>query len=176
MTPPSDTVLLFGRFHPLLVHLPIGLLVLLAFLELLARWPRFNKANASAGSILALAVPASIVTAVCGWLLSRGGGYENSLLQWHKWTGIAVATMCAGIGLVYWLDLKKLYRWGLVATFAALVGASLGKLTSPVAVQTRGGEILNVYFRPQSGACRDVYLEGDARVVYQGELWVEELK
>ena len=124
MIPPSDTVLLFGRFHPLLVHLPIGLLVLLAFLELLARWPRFNKANASAGSILALAVPASIVTAVCGWLLSRGGGYEDSLLQWHKWTGIAVATMCAGIGLVYWLDLKKLYRWGLVATFAVLVSAS----------------------------------------------------
>ena len=77
MIPPSDTVLLFGRFHPLLVHLPIGLLVLLAFLELLARWPRFNKANASAGSILALAVPASIVTAVCGWLLSRGGGFAK---------------------------------------------------------------------------------------------------
>ena len=59
---------------------------------------------------------------------------------------------------------------------AALVGACLGKLTSPVAVQTRGGEILNVYFKPQAGACSDVYLEGDALVVYQGELWVEELK
>ncbi len=59
---------------------------------------------------------------------------------------------------------------------AALVGACLGKLDSPVAVQTRGGEILNVYFKPQAGACSDVYLEGDALVVYQGELWVEELK
>ena len=94
MTPPSDTLLLFGRFHPLLVHLPIGLIVLLAFLELLACWPRLKKANASAGAILALAVPASIVTAVCGWLLSLGGGYDDRLLQWHKWTGIAVAA-CA---------------------------------------------------------------------------------
>lgn len=59
---------------------------------------------------------------------------------------------------------------------AALVGACLGKLDSPVAVQTRGGEILNVYFKPQAGACSEVYLEGDASVVYQGELWVEELK
>ena len=59
---------------------------------------------------------------------------------------------------------------------AALVGACLGKLTSPVAVRTRGGEILNVYFKPQAGACSAVYLEGDALVVYQGELWVEELK
>ena len=124
MTPPSDTVLLFGRFHPLLVHLPIGLIVLLAFLELLACWPRLKKANASAGAILAFAVPASIVTASCGWLLSLGGGYEDRLLQWHKWTGIAVASMCVVIGLVYWLDLKKLYRLGLFATFAVLVWAS----------------------------------------------------
>ncbi len=59
---------------------------------------------------------------------------------------------------------------------AALVGACLGKLSSPVAVQTRGGEILNVFFKPEAGACSEVYLEGDALVVYQGELWVEELK
>jgi uncharacterized membrane protein/YHS domain-containing protein len=124
MTPPSDTVLLFGRFHPLLVHLPIGLIVVLAFLELLARWPRLKNASASAGPILALAVPASIITAVCGWLLSLGGGYDDQLLQWHKWTGIAVAAMCAGLGLAYWLDLKKLYRLGLWATFAVLLGAS----------------------------------------------------
>jgi diaminopimelate epimerase len=59
---------------------------------------------------------------------------------------------------------------------AALVGACLGQLSSPVAVQTRGGEILHVYFKPQAGACGEVYLEGDALVVCQGELWVEELK
>ena len=124
MTPPSDTLLLFGRFHPLLVHLPIGLIVLLTFLELLALAPRLRNANASAGSILALAVPASVATAVCGWLLSLGGSYEDGLLQWHKWSGIAVAGLCAGLGLVYWLDLKKLYRLGLVMTFGVLVWAS----------------------------------------------------
>jgi diaminopimelate epimerase len=59
---------------------------------------------------------------------------------------------------------------------AALVGACLGKLNSPVAVHTRGGEILNVYFKPEAGACGDIFLEGDALVVYRGELWVEELK
>ena len=59
---------------------------------------------------------------------------------------------------------------------AALVGASLGQLSPPVAVHTRGGEILKVYFKSQSGALSEVYLEGDALVVYQGQLWVEELK
>jgi YHS domain-containing protein/uncharacterized membrane protein len=167
MTPPSDTLLLLGRFHPLLVHLPIGLLVLLAFLELLARSPRLKSANASAGSILALAVPASIATAVCGWLLSLGGGYEDRLLQWHKWTGIAVATMCIGIGLVYWLDLKKLYRWGLFATFAVLVWASHygGSLTHGTDYLTRyapgplrtlfGGAIAPAPARNTPGAVAD---------------------
>jgi len=59
---------------------------------------------------------------------------------------------------------------------AALVGACLGKLNSPVAVHTRSGEILNVFFKPRAGACGEVFLEGDALVVYQGELWIEELK
>jgi YHS domain-containing protein/uncharacterized membrane protein/mono/diheme cytochrome c family protein len=116
---------LFGRFHPLLVHLPIGLIVVLAFLELLTRFfPRYAKANASAGAILALAVPASVASAVCGWLLSLGGGYEADLLQWHKWTGTAVAALCAVLGLMYWLDFKKAYRLGLGATCLVLVWTS----------------------------------------------------
>ncbi len=65
---------------------------------------------------------------------------------------------------------------GTGAVAAALVGACLGRLSAPVAVLTRGGEILTVSFRSQSGDCREVFLEGDALVVYQGELWLEELK
>ena len=94
MSGPSDISLFFGRLHPLLVHLPIGLIVLLALLEVLARSHRFKQANANAGLILALAVPASLVSVLCGWLLSLGGGYPDSLLQWHKWTGIATAAAC----------------------------------------------------------------------------------
>jgi YHS domain-containing protein/uncharacterized membrane protein len=124
VTPPSDTLLLLGRFHPLLVHLPIGLIVGLGLIEVLACRPRLKNANASAGPILAFAVPASVVTAICGWLLSLGGGYDDRLLQWHKWIGIAVAAMCTMIGLLYWLDLKRLYRGGLFATLVVLVWAS----------------------------------------------------
>ena len=61
MTGPSEIGLFFGRLHPLLVHLPIGLIVLLVFLELVARFPRFKQANANVGVILALAVPAAAV-------------------------------------------------------------------------------------------------------------------
>jgi diaminopimelate epimerase len=59
---------------------------------------------------------------------------------------------------------------------AALIAARLGQARSPVTVHTRGGEALTVYFTPQGEAFTQVYLEGDALVSYQGELWVDELK
>jgi len=124
MNSPSELGLFFGRLHPLLVHLPIGLIVLLAFLEVLARIPRFKHANANAGVILALAVPAAAFSVLFGWLLSLGGGYQERLLQWHKWTAIGTACVCALAALLYWLDLKRPYRWCLFCSFVALLLAS----------------------------------------------------
>jgi diaminopimelate epimerase len=65
---------------------------------------------------------------------------------------------------------------GTGAVAAALIAARLGHATSPVAVSTRGGDILSIHFRMKGEKFQEVYLEGDALVVYQGELWVEELK
>lgn len=65
---------------------------------------------------------------------------------------------------------------GTGAVAAALIAAHLGQAASPVAVHTRGGEVLTIYFQGHGEACRDIFLEGEALVVYQGELWVDELK
>lgn len=124
MTPASDLTLFLGRFHPLLVHLPIGLIVLLAFLELLGRSARFAGARAAIGPVLLLAVPTSIASVICGWLLASGGGYDEQLLQLHRWTGVAVAVLCTLLGLAHGLDLMRVYRLGLGLCFVVLVGAS----------------------------------------------------
>jgi diaminopimelate epimerase len=65
---------------------------------------------------------------------------------------------------------------GTGAVASALIAARLGQVVSPVTVHTRGGEALTVYFTPQGEAFTQVFLEGDALVFYQGELWVDELK
>jgi diaminopimelate epimerase len=65
---------------------------------------------------------------------------------------------------------------GTGAVAAAIISASLGEVASPVAVHTRGGEILTVSFQLQGDKASQVFLEGDALVVYQGELWLDELK
>ncbi|MHC1726359.1 MAG: diaminopimelate epimerase [Syntrophobacteraceae bacterium] len=65
---------------------------------------------------------------------------------------------------------------GSIAT--ALIAAARDLATSPVEVLTRSGETLVIHFDEMS---RDkifsgVYLEGDAKVVYDAELWEETLK
>lgn len=65
---------------------------------------------------------------------------------------------------------------GTGAVASALIAARLGHVQSPVAVQTRGGETLTVHFQLQGETFKEVFLEGEALVVCQGELWVDELK
>jgi diaminopimelate epimerase len=65
---------------------------------------------------------------------------------------------------------------GTGAVASALIAANLGEVSSPVLVHTRGGEILTVSFHSHAESVNEVYLEGEALVVYQGELWLDELK
>lgn len=124
MTSAPDILQFIGRFHPLALHLPIALILLLALLEAIARTRKFAHANSNAGLILAIAVPASVITALFGWLLSLAGGYDDKLLQWHKWTGIATAVVCLAAGLFYTLKHTRLYRLALVANCIVLAVAS----------------------------------------------------
>ncbi len=124
---PSDIVLFLGHLHPVLVHLPIGFLVLLAVLELLALRPRFKDANTSARIILVLAVPAAAVTAFCGWLLGEHGDYESSLLEWHERAGIGVAIATAVLLVLHLLHQRRTYRACLVVSCLLLgVAGHLG--------------------------------------------------
>jgi uncharacterized membrane protein len=84
----------FGRFHPVLVHLPIGLLLLVPIFELfglLHIWAHLQK---SAGLILLLGTIGAIFATAVGWLLAWSGGYEGETVMNHLWGGIALSTCC----------------------------------------------------------------------------------
>ena len=53
---------------------------------------------------------------------------------------------------------------------AALIAAVKGMTTSPAAMQTRGGETLNIHFEQSEDGFKNVFLEGDARLIYEGKL------
>lgn len=55
----------------------------------------------------------------------------------------------------------------------ALILAHDQGLVSPVVLTTRSGSQLKVYFTRRGDRYEDVFLEGDARVIYHGALWEE---
>ncbi|MCK4262224.1 diaminopimelate epimerase [bacterium] len=60
---------------------------------------------------------------------------------------------------------------GTGAVASAVVAFSLKKVAEiPLRVETRGGEVLKVYFNSKGQKMADVYLEGEARIIYEGEL------
>ncbi len=84
----SDFVLFLGRFHPLVVHLPIGFLLFALILEVTERFTK-NKALSAAVPIALLAGALSAVMAcVLGYMLSLSGDYDQDMLNGHLWFGV----------------------------------------------------------------------------------------
>ncbi|MFQ5578974.1 MAG: diaminopimelate epimerase [Nitrospiria bacterium] len=59
---------------------------------------------------------------------------------------------------------------GTGAVAGAVIAASLGKVSSPVTLLTRGGTRLVVTFAQDGASFKNISLEGDARVVSRGEI------
>lgn len=59
---------------------------------------------------------------------------------------------------------------GTGAVASAIIAGLKGMVSSPVKVHTKGGEVLRVYFEKQKDRVKDVFLEGGAKLVYQGKV------
>lgn len=78
-----------GRLHPLAVHLPIGLLVLIPLLEIGGLYrPALREA---AGFVLGLGFVACMGTLSLGYLLAYGSGSTGATVTRHMWGGIALS-------------------------------------------------------------------------------------
>lgn len=65
---------------------------------------------------------------------------------------------------------------GTGAVASALISSWKGLADSPVDVRVKSGEILKIHFRKTDSGFKDIYLEGKAKVVYEGHLWDEVYK
>ena len=92
----GDWLQFLGRFHPVIVHLPIGLLLLVPLLEIAGRRrPAFRE---TAGFVLWLSVPACLGSTLLGFILAFGSGDAGVGVTRHMWAGIALTiavTLCA---------------------------------------------------------------------------------
>jgi uncharacterized membrane protein len=85
----ADWLQFLGHFHPLLVHLPIGTLVLLPLLELAGMTrPALRE---TADFVLQLTAAACVITLASGFLLAYGGGVMGTIVTRHMYGGIALS-------------------------------------------------------------------------------------
>lgn len=97
--PGADWLRFFGRFHPLLVHLPIGgLFALLAAEALLGARPMGRPLVLRRALVLLFAASAGSA-ALAGWLLASEGGYDAALLDEHRRQGLIAAGLAAALAL-----------------------------------------------------------------------------
>lgn len=85
--------LFIGRFHPLLVHLPIGMLIVAFILEVMSRNRRLAVLGAAVLPVLVFGALSAVAACIAGWLLSASGGYDEEALDMHMWMGIGVAVI-----------------------------------------------------------------------------------
>ncbi|MGB5556293.1 MAG: DUF2231 domain-containing protein, partial [Flavobacteriaceae bacterium] len=80
---------LLGRLHPLIVHLPIGFIVL----GLLLQW--HDRKNKQYNNIITLiyywAGISAILACATGYLQYLGEGYSFDSIKFHLWSGITTA-------------------------------------------------------------------------------------
>jgi uncharacterized membrane protein len=80
-----------GHFHPLIVHLPIGILLTALFLQWLSGRASYRSYASVVPVVLLMGVIAAFLSCITGWVLSMTDDYDHELVSWHMWMGISVA-------------------------------------------------------------------------------------
>lgn len=97
-----DLIQFFGRFHVLVLHLPIGILMLSALMELHTIYKKTSR-NPLIDWVWFWGGVSAIGACVLGWMLSQGDGYTADAIFIHRTFGISVVV----IAIICWLYFKS---------------------------------------------------------------------
>ncbi len=103
---------LIGRFHPVLVHLPIGILLLACLFQLLTIKNRFTILQPAIPVMFFWGMLGAILSCISGYMLSLSGDYDGELVGRHQWMGIFTASLSLLLYLLYKFSISEtIARW-----------------------------------------------------------------
>jgi len=122
----ADWQQFLGRFHPLMVHLPIGFIVLVPLLEIGSKYrPALREA---AEFVLGLSFLSCLGALTLGYLLAYGSGAAGAGVSRHMWGGIAltIGVLLCLLARPYWVSgtVTRVYPTMLMCVMLVLVWAA----------------------------------------------------
>ncbi len=110
-----------GRFHPLLVHLPIGILLLACLFSFLIKKEKYAALKPALGIALFWGMLSAIASCITGFLLSKSGDYDEAAVNQHQWLGIATAITASVFYYFYRKNNPIFYQKWLPITLIGLI-------------------------------------------------------
>jgi uncharacterized membrane protein len=95
-----DFIFFLGRFHVLVLHLPIGIIVALFVLEYLSRKERYRYLEAASPYLWGATAISAVVTVVLGFMHFAEGSFTGPSGDQHRFYGTVVAVVAAGVALL----------------------------------------------------------------------------
>jgi len=144
-----------GHFHPVFVHLPIGILLITALLMSLLAYQKIQLGPDLLKILLIAGVVSAVVSCITGFLLSQSGEYDAATLNLHQWMGISVAVISvASYFIMQKINTDKVILFSISIVFVVFVsitghlGGSLTHgsdyLTSPLQSAPLDGNLLSI--------------------------------
>lgn len=140
----ADWIQFLGRFHPLLVHLPIGLIVFWPVLEILGM--RHPSLQQTAGLVIQFALATCLLALLFGLLLAYGSGESGTTVTLHLRGGVLLA-----IELLFCVSVRHSWLQTYARAYFTLLATILLTLTWTAhqgGSLTHGSDYLTHYMPP----------------------------
>lgn len=120
---------LIGKLHPLLVHLPIGIILLAMVLKIYSRYRYQQEIKTLMPFLLKMSFAACLLSGITGFVLHLSGEYDDILVHNHLYAGVGLTLMT--LVMIFTLNHKKINDvvWFVTCVLLFITGHLGGSLT-----------------------------------------------
>jgi len=95
-----ELIYFLGRFHVLILHIPLGIIIAIFILELLARREKYRHLESASPFLWMAAAVSAILTVVLGYMHFAEGGFDGPSAAQHRTFGTALAIMITVVAVL----------------------------------------------------------------------------